>query len=76
MVAEQQQSPEDNFAVMLGSTGARPAEQPVQCVPVQSASSTRVEPAERTRLVRTDTPGVSVPVRHILYDAEESSRWW
>ena len=28
------------------------------------------------RLVRTDSPGLIVPVDHVLYDPAESSRWW
>jgi hypothetical protein len=27
-------------------------------------------------VLRTDTPGVTVPVNHALYDPEESSHWW
>ncbi|MFO8009152.1 MAG: hypothetical protein R6V05_15615 [Candidatus Brocadiia bacterium] len=71
----QQPRPADPVAVVLSSAStARGGDgQGVRCVPVRSGPG---GPPGSVRVVRTDTAGVAVPIRHTLYDADESSRWW
>ncbi|MGD2174611.1 MAG: zf-HC2 domain-containing protein [Candidatus Brocadiaceae bacterium] len=69
--------PGDDVAVVFTSVEPQEDPRPTGVVPVRAREPDAVDrPAPRGTLVRTDSPGVRVPVQHALYDSEESSRWW
>jgi hypothetical protein len=63
-------------ALMLTSTDARPSGRSVVWLPLHAGPPAGRGARGETPVVRTDSEGVTVPVRHVFYDAEESSRWW
>jgi anti-sigma factor RsiW len=74
-VAAQPEPPVHYVPVMVAAPGQG---QPIN---VAYAAQAAAAPAPRTGPVaasalRTDSPGVTVPVNHAFYDPEESSHWW
>jgi len=67
-------APVDYF--VLTSTGSEGPVRPVRLLPTRMEQAPPGRAAIRGELVRTDAEGLSVPTQHVLYDPEESSRWW
>ncbi len=63
-------------ALVLTSTDGRPSGRSVVWVPLRAGPPAGGGAPGGVPLIRTDSEGVTVPVRHVFYDAEESSRWW
>lgn len=71
-MASQRQAPAMNTPVVLTAAGQN---EPLRIMPRPWLEG-RASPAPEEHVVRSDSPGVIVPVRHTLYDPEESSLWW
>jgi len=63
--------------VVWAATGQGEPVSVIRSIPVSAETwSSWEEPARGPHLLRTDSPGIRIPVDHAFYDPEESSRWW